>query len=109
MFVEHKEAMEVTEAPVRTLKLSEAMRIGARLRPKCRLKMFHEGASCALGAAWEGMGFDPNEDPGTHSSFRDIGERLGISEGLARTITGKNDSECMTREQIADWLEAQGY
>src|ERR1700741_3225132 len=45
---------------VGTLKLSEAMRIGARLRPQCSGYLFNNGASCALGAAYEAVyGYPP--------------------------------------------------
>lgn len=42
------------ESQVKPLRLSEAIRIGARIRPQCTSDLFHNGKSCVLGAAYEG-------------------------------------------------------
>jgi hypothetical protein len=122
MFLEHKEATEITEAPAKTLKLSEAIRIGARIRPKCTSALFDEGRSCALGAAYEAVYGYPGDG---HYGFPAMDGRLGLrfGEALSRAfpalydsqryllheVFAHNDFHEWTREQIADWLEAQGY
>ena len=96
---------EQTYAPGQTgqrkLKPSEAIRIGAALRPQCMNNYFMDGGSCALGAYWEGAGMagDPPQCP--------IDGFLDLPGKLANEVWRKNDSG-WTREQIADWLEAQG-
>ena len=111
MFVEHKEAGEVKEAPAKVLKLSEAMRIGATLRPKGRIDLFYDGKSCALGAAFEGAtGRTCNCN--NYDAVRDVFPVLKKNYGrgnLMKEIYDRNDNLGYTREQIADWLESQGY
>jgi len=113
MFVEHKEAGEVTEAPAKVLKLSEAIRVGCQIRKRqCRLAFFREGAgyersSCALGAAWEGWGGSEEDTPATDTD--DAPKAFGVPRHVLMRITYMNDFQNYSREQIADWLEAQGY
>lgn len=105
MFAEHKEALEVTEAPTKTLKLSEALRIGARLRPQCRDVFFINRKSCALGAAYEAITGRYDE----HLMIEALIEIWPhINGGLAAKIASLNDLG-KTREYIADWLEAHGF
>lgn len=103
--------VEKLDSPVKTLKLSEAMRIGARLRPQCRGDLFDSVGSCALGAAYEGM--TGKTDAFFHSDVSDLFPQiLGVNGDLneiGREVLEKNDGDGWTREQIADWLEAQGY
>jgi len=89
---------------VGTLKLSEAIRIGARMRPQCRGTFFREGGSCALGAAVEAKEGHPtlNFDQNWESYF-------GAPMKIMEEVTWMNDRSNFSREQIADWLEAQGY
>jgi hypothetical protein len=112
MLIDDKETYvpgKQAEEPLRKLKPSEAIRIGIALRPKqCFGSFYQDGASCVLGAMWEGYGRNPDE----------IGCFLGmrfieyIDAELAMHISDKNDGvgvrSCWTREAIADWLEAQG-
>ena len=88
------------EAPLRELKLSEAMRIGAALRPQCYGNYFIDGRSCAIGAAWEGFGFSPPKDSLTITVW--------WSNHKWPNVIALNDHTCWTREAIADWLERQG-
>lgn len=115
-----------TAAPA--MKLSEAIRAGAALRPGIRGRYADYrvwggadtcSGTCALGAAYEGITGKP---PDTFSE--DVTERLvdlfpvlttrytgdGNSDdwNLLDAIVHRNDYQDMTREQIADWLEAQG-
>lgn len=97
-----KSVVKYLEAPVGTIKLSEAMRIGAKIRPQAFLNYFIDGKSCALSAAYEGVTGHP------WSPARWAVER-GVPEDIVREILGMNDISRMSRERIADWLEAQGY
>jgi hypothetical protein len=87
------------------LKPSQAMRIGAKLRPQCHMSMFHSGKSCALGAMWEGYG----------NSYGAGGADVHIFSGSVLDYKTRvevqklNDHSKLTREEIADWLESQGY
>lgn len=96
----------------RVLKLSEAIRIGARLRPQCKVRLFSDGKSCALGAAYEGA-------TGKTCGYRDYSlvkmqfpqllSKIGEWRiPLYQEVYTRNDSG-QTREQIADWLESIGY
>lgn len=94
------------------LKLSDAIRIGAKLRPQCECELFADGGSCALGAAYEGITGQTCE---SHEYSRVINafpalRRVsgGGMNNLGFSISSRNDSG-ETREQIADWLESQGH
>lgn len=97
----------------RPLRLYEAIRLGAMLRPQIRGRLFGEGGSCALGAAIEATG----TKYGTNS-YDAIPERFAFSQyrmacsligpGSYRIVTiveAFNDTHKWTREAIADWLE----
>jgi len=88
------------------MKFSEAIRRGAKIRPQCAGRLFKDGHSCALGAAWEGKA--GNTVPPNWNG-RDWADYFRVPwEAIIDAIT-RNDSGKYTREQIADWLEAQGY
>lgn len=88
------------------LKLSAAIRIGAKKRPQGFGPGYArrgDGTSCALQAGAEAV-------TGRLIVFTDECEAvLGISGTFAEKIWRRNDSDRMTREQIADWLESIGY
>lgn len=109
MFVEHKESGEVPQAPAKVLKLSEAIRKGARIRPQCKGNFFLGGSSCAMGAAYEAATDRTEVDAGT--MFRVLPFLMDGPTRLSDLATeiGKRNDSGDTREQIADWLEAQGY
>jgi hypothetical protein len=106
MFVEHKEQGEAAPVKVGTLKLSEAIRVGARIRPQCAIDYFLGGKSCALGAAWEGLGnpYDEYEPLIAHQ----VTVRFSLPDDLAGSVINMNDNG-ETRERIADWLESKGF
>lgn len=92
-------------------KLSEAIRIGAKMLPPSKpgaRTYFQDGCrACALGAAWYAL---------TGQIERDgvlIGERICRLVGIDPLVREKAseffETGAMTREQVADWLEAQGY
>ena len=90
-------------------KLSQAIRLGATFRPQCRLALFsHFGdRSCALGAAFEAT-FGLDQYPLESAIFK-LKQRYGVSEAKIIEIINLNDVRCLTREAIADKLEAEGY
>jgi hypothetical protein len=119
------------------MRLSEAMREGAKRRPQGKQFYFKSGdiysggepfSSCALGAAYEGCG-------GLASNLAvDVREKIaavtgvdlhntivkipfppeprtygGRADSLFEAITTLNDRFEWTRERIADWLESIGF
>ena len=90
------------------MKLSKAIREGAKLRPQGFWRFFPENGvvkSCSLGAAFEAT-FGHRD----YSSWRDLLPYYPELEGkLVDRIVHMNDVQLMTREQIADWVEEQGY
>ena len=90
------------------LKLSEAIRIGARMMPQGtgNPRANKEGV-CAIGAAWIATGHDLPHD--CYFPYSDFCEFFGVTHKLMGSIWCRNDEGDQTREQIADWLEAQGY
>lgn len=104
------------------VKLSHAMREGAKLRPQYYAGGWFDSGfkkSCALGAALEYVyGLDHLKTSGVFSVTRSLGipsktiinhPITGSDELLTSTITKLNDESKWTREQIADWLESIGY
>lgn len=95
---------------VGTLKLSAAIRIGVDLvkdQRYCFLGLDGNGdlCGCALGAAAAAVGLTRLDVDGLFSDLRD---RFGVSDSLLEQISERHFRRLMTREQIADWLEAQG-
>ncbi len=95
----------------RQLKPSQAMRIGAKLRPKCDSAFFtyRHGHlfSCAIGAMWEGYGNEPLtiRDDGYVKIWEWVDGLLGYN--IADKVYHLSDAG-YSREWIADWLEAIG-
>lgn len=111
----------------REIKLSEAIREGAKLRPMCQDRYFgYVGnavtesktwlGSCALGAAYEAITGE-TEVESMMETLENVCQHL-FSEPwlespkaqytLAYVIYDMNDSGRFTREEIADWLESIG-
>jgi len=94
------------------VRLSEAIRMGAMLRPQMRGKMLDEQGSCALGAAAEANGAKNFSDLRTLypwifeiSDYEIPGMGGFKATSVARVIMCLNDICHWTREQIADWVE----
>lgn len=111
MFVEHKEALEVTEAPAKTLKLSEAIRKGLPLVTEDRKNW----RFCALGAAFAGVrGHEMTNDEAFEFVLQKesppdlIADALGFSRDVCRAVNDMHYNGCPAT-YIADWLEAHGY
>lgn len=103
------EVEKFEEAKVVTIKLSEAMRIGAKMHPQ-GMSYFdrEEGTTCALGAAAFGAGWQQSSDEGMCSFLK---RTFDIPLWAELQIHGMNVMRHKpegTYAAIADWLEAQG-
>ena len=88
------------------MKLSEAIRAGAKLRPQAFSGFFKDGGSCAFGAAYEARtGRTLTPLPVDTDVLCVVPEILDAA--LFSAITDMNDEKRMSREQIADWVEEQ--
>lgn len=107
------------------MKLSEAIRLGAMLKPqaKCLYNASNQG-TCAMGAAADAIGvlmesIGVDAIRGTLSGLGEAWPHLGASDDtrnesvwlvdgrpLADAIQTRNDTYGWTREQIADWVES---
>lgn len=93
------------QGQVGKMKLSAAIRLGAKLRPQGFGGGFARdgtGTSCALQAGAEAV--TGRLIPGVMG----CSEALGIDDSMAFKIYIMNDVKYMSREQIADELERQG-
>lgn len=98
--------LKYLDAPAKVLKLSEAIRIGSKIRPQCTdANFFRGGKSCALGAAWEAAGGAYEE---FFTGWSLIESHFRIDYFLMDRVASANDGG-QTREQIADWLESEGH
>lgn len=104
-------------------KLSELIREGAAKRPQCTTgDYFSGGKSCAIGAALEAhfgtrdenimirrISYDKNRPSGIEFPDEYLGYVTETPWNIVQKVEHMNDYDLDTREQIADWLEAQGY
>lgn len=90
------------------MKLSAAIRIGAKIRPQCYGRYFKDGGSCALGAAYEAMTGKNFENSWSGAKQIDAEIWMTIQFGHSVGGIGLQNDNGKTREQIADMLEAQG-
>lgn len=111
MFVEHKEAGEVTEAPAKTLKLSEAIRIGIKSVPEA-----FSFCGCAMGAAYfaltgRNLGHDQDSNyyPKWGNGEHIVAKLTGVPYETVVFASRKHYNRKWSRAKCADWLEAQGY
>jgi hypothetical protein len=98
---------EQQQQKVPITKLSQAIRIGAKIRPQCRGSYFSEGRSCALGAAMEAMdvlsyGALARKLPSISKAEQAFADKFSCG------IDTVNDRG-WTREEIADELELLGH
>lgn len=82
--------------------LAEAIRRGAKMKPQCRLSLFHDGHSCAIGAAMDGSG--AQTDFALETLFPVLNNTFKF-EKLMRRIVNLNDHFGWSRERIADWID----
>ena len=97
---------ELTGESLKYHLLAEAIRRGAAIRPQCFGVVFSDGKSCALGAAYEGLGGD-YEIPGTLNMH--IYSTVWPTGFDFSKITVLNDQHYWTREAIADRLDDVAY
>jgi len=101
--------------------LATFIREGAQRRPEQAYGDYFKGqnASCALGAAYDGMYRVPG-DPSRTRPTKDLDRVFNCLEGtirkcpacakrlgLAVIIVHLNDDHCWSREQIADWIAGE--
>lgn len=99
------------------MRLSDAIRAGARLRPQAFGAYRDDGGSCALGAAWEALCLAEGRPVDPCPNLRPWAAPL---EALMHVpcpacgyrhyenqITHLNDRHRWTREAIADWVATQ--
>jgi hypothetical protein len=114
----------MVQPPVRhdEAELAEAIRFGAKRRPEQAFGEYYEGrrASCALGAAYEGMYRLPDEVGHLHpkrlerlfdcleGTIRRCPEGCKKSLILAAMIIHLNDDHHWDRERIAAWVAQNG-
>lgn len=96
-------------------KLSQAIRLGATFRPKATNFFFIDSRSCAQGAAFEAITGDATEVVSQADKERiqqTLKARFNVTQDLLNEVAYRNNGSKgkpeQTREQIADWLEAQG-
>lgn len=104
------------------MKLSEAIRLGAMLKPQGHGLLHVNGRTCALGAAYDAVGHLDEHSYGWRGLERDFPILLSLlkapcpiptcqspfwRDGQRETwaIPHLNDYHRWTREQIADWVE----
>jgi hypothetical protein len=86
------------------MKLSEAILKGCEMTPKQAFARYGKPgvATCALGAAAEGMGCSWFELYDKFPMLSDLTKRLVLN------ITKRNDVLLQSREEIAAWLQSEG-
>jgi hypothetical protein len=92
------------------MRLSEAIRLGAMMKPQAFGASFHDGRTCALGAALDAIGR-------VRECYLNAPDYWAMLVNyVAEPVTGEmclvlsairelNDQHRWTREQIADWVE----
>lgn len=99
------------------MKLSEAIREGALLRPQAYGVAAEDYGgcicTCALGAAYEvmfGYLFGLDELPAGHPHYIYYWyEDAGVPRALVSEVIDRNDTWHQSREEIADWVQEQGF
>lgn len=97
------------------MKLSEAIREGAKLKPQSPWDRKHVGSSCALGAAADVVGctIEDGGDDKLLEFFPELANPVGaveeIPEGSLRSLICRLNNGGRTREKIADMVAEIGY
>ncbi len=110
------------------MRISEAMRKGAAMRPQCHFTMFNGVGSCAIGAAIEGAGIELILSELRCTAYHEILSELctaypewnpilnalvpvptlepaDLPAPTAAIVMYLNDERLWTREDIANWLK----
>lgn len=97
------------------MKLSEAIRKGAKLKAHGIWNKTHVGFSCALGAAADSVGctIKNGGDDALLSFFPQLSDQVPavdeIEAGTLRNTICRLNNAGRTREKIADMVETMGY
>jgi hypothetical protein len=97
------------------MKLSAAIRIGAKLKAQSPWDQKHVGSSCALGAAGDAVGctMEDGGDDRLLEFFPQLSDQVPgvneISAGTLRNTICRLNNAGRTREKIADIVETMGY
>lgn len=91
------------------MRLSEAIRLGAMMKPQAFGDLWKGGGSCALGAAYDALGWRDRvcciDGPLMDFYGRVIScPACGTRSGVTGIMTHLNDNHHWTREAIADWV-----
>jgi hypothetical protein len=95
------------------MKLSEAIRLGAMMKPQCFHRLYDEitGGSCAFGAALDAVGGKYAEIPiewfssgAFHAVCPECDNTQRSDRYAGNTIAHLNDEHWWSRERIADWV-----
>lgn len=108
-------------SPDEVMPLSQAIRLGAKLRPQAFGALFVDGGSCSLGAAYEAVGYTVrNGQVIVNSSVPRAWVKIAGGIGkfdcpvtgcnqqrdlVLGLVTHLNDRHHWTRERIADFIE----
>lgn len=94
------------------MRLSEAIRLGAMLKPQAFDSWGSDHDSCAIGAAHDAIGIKRTAARSTTPWFDLYNTTVLCPAGcnrrqrvLINAVTHLNDEHRWTREQIADWVE----
>jgi hypothetical protein len=109
MFVEYKDAVEVPEAPAKTLKLSEAIRIGARCTVENPNVYLESSCGCAIGLGASGLGANSRVFWGWRKLYLFVQEKTGIPWEILEEVNTRHSNAREPATQITDWLESLGY
>lgn len=103
------------------LKFSELIRLGSKIMPECRdrFERSNNGViceSCAVTAAWiaklgtrDAVLFNSKLDPRTYWILEEIANDLGVPAYIVCNASARHANSKLSREQVADWVEQQGY
>jgi hypothetical protein len=100
---------------MKQIKLSEAIRKGAKLKPQSPWQIKHVGSSCALGAAADVVGctIADGGDDKLLDYFPELANPVSsyeeIPTGTLRSLICRLNNGGRTREKIADIVEEIGY
>jgi hypothetical protein len=88
------------------LRLSEAIRVGAKIRPQCTRDFFYANGSCAFGAAYEAATGVVKRNLLMEDFFLLWPELKNLLD-IRIAVSRRNDSG-ESRESIAAWLDSIG-
>ncbi len=97
------------------VKLSHAIRDGAKLKPQSPWERKHVGSSCALGAAADAVGctIEDGGDARLLEFFPELADQVPmfdeIPAGTLQKLVCSLNNGGRTRERIADIVEELGY